>query len=256
MYNKSLAIRFLLRWKSFGWRADGYKKIRSLGYTKYESISFTDFVPFPQEPKYNWNVIRGDMDSGFCNKNCHLTPNSCCVFTSADRVWGFNDNTPPAWETRPTRTGLLDSEPMELNGLYSVEMYLDPKAKGDWAAWWFFMISGEGYYEIDMMENFPGDDPSVLTTSIHSTGSGHNMWYRVKKNRTIHQMIEFCDGRIKVYVNGTLVWVDWLFPVVDGEIIMKINCGLGKKAYYGKTKYDLSKEPYVFNLSNLKHYTK
>ena len=281
MYNKFLAIRFWLDWNLFGWNdiAMGYEKINKLGYTKIEQIKFTDFLIYPKHPD-NWGVAFPGMDSAF-NKYCsEMEDDQATVYTDDIPCSGYGFETtdkdghkiPPKLEHRPTMAGKIYKRDFKPVGVFSTVMTLEYDALGSWDAWWFFMENqkGEtGYYEIDMMERFYGkpSESTVLTTSIHQSdtertnGMMHNCSYRVKKHKRIHQAVEFCeDGKIKIYVNGSLVWIDFMFPPktsLKGKTLTMIaNNGLQARTYHGKTKELLSVEPFTFRLNSLYHHTK
>jgi hypothetical protein len=273
-YNGMLAKKFWLRWNLFGFPSieNGYKKIEKLGYKRKELIPFTSFTPLPVDPEHNWNVIRHDMDSAFCNRNCMLYHDWASFKTEAKTTYGmglrYEGSPTQEWLKRPTRTGKADLQ-IELENIYSIEMQFDPKALDDWTAWWIYMANNEdetGYWEIDMMEHFAGDDINHLTTTMHfsfgekNDGMMHNMKYRIKKGARIHEAVRFCDdGKIKLYLNGCLIWVNYLFPAYyykDRKILMLINAGLGRYTYGGQTKIDLDDESYNFIVANLYKHTK
>jgi hypothetical protein len=90
--------------------------------------------------------------------------------------------------------------------MYSSEWKIDPKAINDWPAKWIYMENQDeetGYWEIDIMEKFNGDDVNHITITMHfsygekNDGMMHNCKYRIKNDERILQSIRFCDdGKI------------------------------------------------------------
>ncbi len=279
-YNWCLSIRFWLRWHIIGWPSveRGYKKIQKKGYGNKHKIAFTEFMPFP-ESLTNYGTARPDVDSVFKQRcsELHIDYAYFDIINKTAKGYGWEKilpngtKIPPKKEPRPTIAGLSNLEPVELTEMYSIEMDFDDNALGEWPAWWFLMTNAEGetgYYELDMMEKFYGkkSERNLLTTSIHFSettkdkGMMHNMSYRVKRFRIIHQAVEFCkNGKTKIYINGSLVWVDWLFPcwcTKGKNIVMTLGTGLMKDAYHGETKERLEKNKFTFGTKELCHHSK
>lgn len=238
----------------------GYDIIRKKGYTNSKTISLFNFNIMTSG---NWGSARPDMDNVFLKECVNISDNYINIITKPKKATGkdYYGNT----VSRECSSGLVTSKnTFESKGIYVATITIDPKARESWDAWWF-LLDRSKYKEIDMYERFfkYGKHSNKFTTSVHKGDSSivnRNMYNSAvkipKKITTINIAIEFLPNKdqMKVYYNGILVFkgLQWM---THTPMTMIINSGILKDQLC-YARYNLNKNWYLLQVSNIIHFTK
>ena len=253
-----------------------FKDIKSIRNLKYDTVTDIPVQSFNPITLNEDGSARPDMDSAFTKECAIYGSRDITILTKLKTVigkgWGHDDEEGHYVPGEPVKKRSISAsvntpaiyDPI---GIYCATLVFDNRAKGSWDAWWFHRMATKkekgkpgGYQEWDMMERFFGtnDPPNVLTTTAHrGLDSQHrNMYnksYRIPKSMNrIRMNSKFTGNKMKLYINGMLVWVGKQWQT-QAPMKMIINSGLQE----GTLLYvhdELKEQDYKFMVSNIKHY--
>lgn len=240
---------------------NGAKSIKKRGYGCSILITGNSFSPVISG---NYGSAVQDLDSVFTGENVKRTDNTVTVKTSAGETTGYGWeilNEPPAPIIRPASAGRAETKRIhKAEGIYSAIIKMDKCNIKASDSWWLISDTEYGYMEVDMLEMSSDKyGRKLLKSSMHTGKTAicerkmYNASYRVPDN-TFHMAIEFGKRSVRIYVNGLLVWIGWMW-VPCGKMKMIVNQGIYKDSWGDpKVRRGVETGLYEFKIQSMQHY--